>query len=100
VDGQSGCEGVGTRRGAQEGWETSRPVESQMPGRWMAVTGRQLLYWNLVNGVKREGGRRERKRRGKLTSRAKLLSRRLQERSSTERRISLKQEHQLREYPQ
>jgi hypothetical protein len=52
VDGQSGWLGVGVSKGAQEGSDTFRPVESQMSVRWIAVTGRQLLYWNLKTGVR------------------------------------------------
>lgn len=37
------------RSGVQDGSDTLRPVESQIPGRLMAVTGRQLLYLYLTN---------------------------------------------------
>lgn len=37
------------RSGAQDGSETLSPVESQIPGRLMAVTGRQLLYLYLTH---------------------------------------------------
>jgi hypothetical protein len=46
---------VGVSKGVQLGSETFRWVESQMSVLWIAVTGRQLLYWNLDEILERTG---------------------------------------------